>query len=171
MSESPRHTVLVRFLENILTLTGISIGLSSLIYVSAGILPKFPIDVARQLSLLTIVYHSVVLILSRFRSTPTITPNYYDRDSHLIMHPTIRVAAFLLVVWLIVTSLMIVNLIFYFSSTQTPWRGGLELLEKVWAQVILSVAETGVLMYLILLSTRARKSVQLDLDSEGRDLI
>ena len=93
MSESPRHTVLVRFLENILTLTGISIGLSSLIYFSAGIVAKFPVDVARQLSLLTIVYHSVVLILSRFRSTPTNTPNYYDRDSHFIMRPAIRVAA------------------------------------------------------------------------------
>ena len=87
------------------------------------------------------------------------------------MRPAIRVAAFLLAVWLVVTSLMIVNLIFYFLSTQPPWRGGLELLKKVWAQLILSVAETGVLMYLILLSTRARKSVQLDSDSEGRDLI
>ena len=85
MSETPRHTVLVRLLENILTLTGISVGLSSLIYFSAGTLPEFPVDVARQLSLLTIVYHSVVLILSRFRSIPTNTPNYYDHDSHLII--------------------------------------------------------------------------------------
>jgi hypothetical protein len=166
MSESSRDRV--RLLDNILTLSGISIGLSSLIRFSADAL-DFPFDVARQLSLLTIVYHSVVLILSRFRYTPTNTPNYYDRDSHLIMRPAIGIAAFLLVVWLVVISLMIASLIFHFSSNPGGWWRGLQLLERIWAQFFLGVVETGVLMYLITLCIRARKSVQLDTEPEGRN--
>jgi hypothetical protein len=162
MSESPANRVLL--LENILTLTAISIGLSSLIYFSADTLP-FPFDFARQVALLTIVYHSVVLILSHFRHSPTQDASNYEsdgRESHMIMRPAIGIATFLVAVWLVVIVLMITNLIFHFISDPW-WWGGVQLLERIWAQFVLGMVETGVLMYMLIQCRRARRA-----DSEGR---
>jgi hypothetical protein len=155
MSESPSDRVRSDS-ENILILTGSSIALSTLVFFFACAASSFSYDFAPPVSLITIIYHATILILSRRRRN--IDSPDASRYSHAIMRPAIGLAGFLFVAWLITISFMIVGLITFEPSR---WYDPTNRLVKLWAQFILAVVETGVMLSIVIQGGRARRNVQL----------
>ena len=141
--------------KKILILTGMSITLSTIIFFFAANASRFSFHFAPPVSILTIIYHSAILILSRrHRNSPNASP-------YPTMYPSIGLAAFLFILWMITIGFMIVA----FNYDPQWWT--LEQLIKLGAQFILAVMETGCLLSLVVLCARARKSLDAA-EREGR---
>jgi hypothetical protein len=154
MSQSPSDRVRSDS-DNILILTGSSIALSTLVFFFACAAPWFSYDFAPPVSLLTIIYHATILILSRRRrnvDAPNASPY-----SHAIMRPAIGLAGFLFVAWVVTISFMVVGLITFHPK---GWYDPTIILVKLWAQFILAVVETIVMLSIVILGGCARRNVQ-----------
>jgi hypothetical protein len=135
--------------ETIITLTGTSIALSVLIFFFSCVSSSFSFDFGPPVAILTIIYHVTILILSRRnRNSPNASPYPTKR-------PAIGLAAFLFLVWSITVVFMVVSLVKFMSPF---WN--FQYLVKLWAQFILAVGETGVMLSIVLISRRARRSLE-----------
>ena len=72
------------------------------------------------------------------------------------MPSAIGLAAFLFLVWLITMAFMIVSLALFVNR---DWGRDVRYLIKLWAQFILTVVETGVMLSITLVCASARQSL------------
>jgi hypothetical protein len=147
-----------RQLENILTLTGISLALSVIVIFLTDNYATTWFRFALPLSILTTTYHAIILILPRLSplllhwsgggGNPSEAP---ERSCpHVLMRPAIGLAGFLFVAWVAATSLMVVGLIEHY---QGRWYRSLV---ADWAQLVLATLEMGVMLAIVIQSVRAR---------------
>jgi hypothetical protein len=73
------------------------------------------------------------------------------------MRPSIGLAAFLALMWIVTTAFMTVSLILFEHDNQY-WRGN-RYLVTLWAQFVLAIMETVCMLTLVVLCTRARRSI------------
>jgi|ERR1700722_5930985 len=136
--------------ENIITLTGTSIALSTLIFFFSCVTSSFSFDFGPPVAILTIIYHITILNLTRRnRNSPDPSPYPTER-------PAIGLAAFLFFVWSITVAFMLVSL----KAFTSPARDGIHYFVKVLAQFILAVVEMGVMLAIVLLSTCTRRRME-----------
>jgi hypothetical protein len=134
-----------------------SIALSTIIFFFASRTLTFPIEFARPVSLLTIIYHIAILLFSYCHR------NSLDSSHYLISRPSIRLAAFLLIAWLITVGFTIAILVVF--GEPRPWIPFYRV--SMWTQLVLALIETGIMMSIVRVCKIARKSIG-GAESDGR---